>query len=80
MFHLKTTVELHSESVDVSTIELPGTLFAGYETCLFFSDGSSEVVESYSTAEEAAQGHAAWTHPGVASYVRYSYLESNLTK
>lgn len=45
---------------DVSTVELPivGHPGGDYETCIFFKDGDSEVVERYETKDEAAKGHA----------------------
>ncbi|MFA5626077.1 MAG: hypothetical protein WC965_01070 [Thiohalomonadaceae bacterium] len=41
----------------VSTVQLGRTLF---ETCLFFTDGGSEVVERYVYADHAVQGHQEW--------------------
>ena len=54
--HLRTTT---ATGVDVSTIEL-SPLFAGgsrFETCLFFPNGDSEVVDTYTTKESAKEGH-----------------------
>ena len=59
---------------EISTVELPR--FAGedrvrYETCVFFDNGSSDVVGRYNTLEEAHQFHNAIVkhelfHAGVA--------------
>jgi len=43
---------------EVSTVRLPFPHPGGeYETCIFFRDHSSEVVERYETQDEAARGH-----------------------
>lgn len=65
--HLKTTVVLETiGNVDVSTIDLSQStpFWTGFETCLFYGkDGhNSQVVETYSSWEEAIQGHAHWTN------------------
>jgi hypothetical protein len=51
--------------VDISTVRLmvtPGGLIKKptWETCLFFDDGDSRVVERYYTAEDAHKGHGEW--------------------
>ncbi len=49
--HLKTLVQL-------STIELPKISGATeFETCVFFEDGSSEVLQRYWTQGDAILGH-----------------------
>jgi len=61
MFHYQDTVVVNGVSVDVSTIDLSSTGFGhGYETCLFFTGGDSDVVDSYSSIEAAKAGHQAW--------------------
>ena len=46
---------------EVSTVELPGILDLGhrFETCVFFRNGSSEVVARYDTQAAATEGHKA---------------------
>lgn len=66
--HLKTAVVLESVGkVEVSTINLSQSTpyWTGYETCLFWgrSGHNSEVVETYSTWQEAVQGHERWINP-----------------
>lgn len=48
-------------TIMVSTVDLPVRKYSPmiYETCVFFED-ESDVVETYSTASEAAQGHIKW--------------------
>ena len=59
--HYKDTVYVNGVPVEVSTIDLSMTGFGhGYETCLFFTGGDSDVVDSYSTADKARAGHEAW--------------------
>lgn len=45
--------------VEVSTVELLPAFNAWnrFETCLFFTNGKSEVVASYDTMQEAIEGH-----------------------
>ena len=51
--------------IQLSTVELPKFIMedgtdlygASYESCIFFSDGNSDVVARYSTQEEAIAGH-----------------------
>jgi len=57
MFDLKTKIE-----IEVSTVllPLPGITPDGdYETCIFWKH-DSEVVERYTTKEEAIKGHSKW--------------------
>lgn len=64
--HLTDTVE----GTDVSTIDLSiSGMGRGFETCLFFQNGDSEVVGWYGTAEAAAEAHKAWLNPAVIGYV-----------
>jgi hypothetical protein len=65
--HLKTTVTLETiGKVDVSTIDLSHTgIWTGYETCLFWRELDSDVVETYGSWEQAQAGHARWTDPAV---------------
>ena len=45
-------------AITLSTIELPFAHPGGsFESCLFYEDGQSEVLERYFTAVEARQGH-----------------------
>ena len=41
---------------EISTIKLNG-MGDGYETCVFYADGDSEVVAHYTTLEEALAYH-----------------------
>jgi len=49
------------DRTEVSTVEMPEILMLGYrfETCVFFHNGSSEVVARYDTQAAATQGHKA---------------------
>jgi hypothetical protein len=73
MFHVVNKVVLSDQTVEVSTVDLSvpeaGIVGKGFETCLFFENGESEVVEWYSTIDRAIAGHAVWNRPPVISYV-----------
>lgn len=73
MFHLKTKVDLAGwGTVDVSTVDLNLTGWTtgkGFETCLFFGDGDSEVVGWYANQQEAAAGHAAFSSEAVIRFL-----------
>ena len=45
--------------VEISTVKLNSAAVAGdqYETCLFYSNGGSNVVARYPTRDKAIQGH-----------------------
>jgi hypothetical protein len=47
---------------EVSTVQLPRSIqgSAPYETCLFFTNGDSNVVDRYATESAAIKGHHAW--------------------
>ena len=47
-------------AVRISTVQLPGDY--GYETCIFYRGGDSEVVETYAAKDEAILGHHRWMH------------------
>jgi hypothetical protein len=74
MFHIREDVTVDGQTVEVSTVDLSmpevGIVGKGFETCLFFEDGESEVVEWYPTQERARVGHEAWSHPAVVGYVK----------
>ena len=77
--HLKTSVPYGDGEVLVSTIllgyglpipeGLAGVVGSMYETCVFFPNGDSEVVERYETAEEAIDAHRAYCRPAVINLV-----------
>lgn len=67
------TVQGNNKEFDVSTVELPTPYGAnydrGYETCLFWDDGSY-VVQRYETQDEAVNGHeniVEWIEEGLYS-------------
>lgn len=52
---------------DISTVRLPYNIFGNrdqpvWETCLFYSNGDSDVVEQYSTQDDAVLGHTEWVN------------------
>ena len=59
MLHLKTDVTVHVSTIDLSI----SGWGRGFETCLFFENGHSEVVEWYATEEDAIEGHHDWCLP-----------------
>ena len=64
--HLKDSVESCLGMVDVSTIDLSiSGMGHGFETCLFFPGGDSEVVAWYSNAGDAIRGHKGFSNPAV---------------
>ena len=52
-------VWMYPADVSLSTVQLPGDFYkdSPYETCVFFANGDSEVLERYSTQAEAINGH-----------------------
>lgn len=81
MFHLKTSVEHFDGVIDVSTVDLSLTGWTtgkGFETCLFFPSGRSEVVAWYGSQEAAAEGHAAFSNPMVARFIEQQDHSINL--
>lgn len=83
MFHVVNKVVLSDQTVEVSTVDLSmpevGIVGKGFETCIFFEDGESEVVEWYTTVDSAIAGHAAWCRPSIVSYVIHS-ISGRVTK
>jgi hypothetical protein len=83
MFHVVNKVALSDQTVEVSTVDLSvpeaGIVGKGFETCIFFEDGESEVVEWYPSVNSAIAGHTAWCRPPVVSYVIHS-LSERVTK
>jgi hypothetical protein len=73
MFHIREDVTVDGQTVEVSTVDLSmpevGIVGKGFETCLFFENGDSEVVEWYSKLGEAREGHEAWIRVDVIRYV-----------
>lgn len=72
MFHLKTKVAHFNGDVEVSTVDLNlegWTTGKGFETCLFFPNGESEVVGWYANQEAAAAGHAAFSNESVLRFI-----------
>lgn len=60
--YLSTPVALTNvNGIEISTVKL-GRLMSGgvYETCVFYKDGSSDVVAQYRTRLEAENGHRRW--------------------
>jgi hypothetical protein len=76
MFQIREDVEVNGKIVEVSTVDLSmpevGIRNKGFETCLFFENGESEVVEWYATQREAREGHEAWIRVDVIRYVMSS--------
>ena len=52
-------VWFYPADVSLSTVELDGGVYAEtpYETCVFFANGESEVVERYASLKAAILGH-----------------------
>jgi len=52
-------VWFYPPDVSLSTVELNSTIYPErpYESCLFFANGESDVVNRYQTQEEALAGH-----------------------
>ena len=72
MMHYKDTIVTKAgQSVDVSTVQLPN---GSYETCLFFPDGHSDVVDSYGDVGIARIGHQRWTSAGLIDEAWANYL------
>lgn len=68
--HLKDTIAYGNRRADVSTIDLSiSGMGHGFETCIFFEDGSSEVVASYYDVADAKAGHYAFCNPEVIRVV-----------
>jgi hypothetical protein len=62
--------------VKISTVQLPGGIHgSGYETCLFWRDGS-RVKATHYNGTEATRSHQYWSRPEVVeSVVRAVMLE-----
>jgi hypothetical protein len=52
-------VWMYPADVSLSTVELDSRIYGKtpYETCIFYANGDSEVLERYETKEDAARGH-----------------------
>ena len=74
MIHMQDTVEFqYLGNVDVSTCNTPD---AGWETCLFFAHGGSEVVAQYCDVERAVLGHQAFLQRDVLRYIVRNHKDS----
>lgn len=56
--------------VRLSTIQLPSDF--GYETCIFYADGTSDVLEHYETKAAAIEGHRDHTIAHGLKYSKYT--------
>ena len=71
--------------VDISTIDLGEPtlgILRGYETCIFWNEattpyGDSEVVDVYSTWEQATAAHATWTVEKTAKFMLNQNLQQD---
>ena len=52
-------VRMYPPDVSLSTVELGHSIYGDtpYESCIFFANGNSEVLQRYKTQEEALRGH-----------------------
>lgn len=52
-------VWFYPPDVSLSTVELNSSVYKHnpYETCIFYANGESEVLERYETKEDALRGH-----------------------
>ena len=52
-------VWFYPPDVSLSTVELDRRIYEDtpYESCIFFANGNSEVLQRYATQEEAVRGH-----------------------
>jgi hypothetical protein len=70
--HLVDKVTYGNKIAEVSTIDLSIhglSSYGGFETCIFFEDGSSEVVASYDDVANAKAGHYSFCNPYVVRLV-----------
>jgi hypothetical protein len=52
-------VWFYPPDISLSTVELDSRVYKDtpFETCVFYANGDSEVLERYTTKEDAARGH-----------------------
>lgn len=52
-------VWMYPADTSLSTVELDGEIYKGtpYETCIFYANGDSEVLERYKNRVDATRGH-----------------------
>ena len=46
-----------ADGSELSTIQLPPILESGWESCIFYANGYSEVVRRWASEDAARQGH-----------------------